>query len=229
MICWLIKYTEDFYFHFLNLITSLQLKSKDARIPRSHFPDAGCCAWKQWRIMRNNWQRWRNEPFLQTNAVIQLWKRPYCPQWQSFGAGCQASILYNTTEMLQGSIGNAFQTFHSSCQSGFECHDWEKKWAFVLRHDKKLKRFESILKFPKIWTTELRKSPGQTTKEEVDHRRAGIISTGEVADMFYNDAQCYCSLFSLFDQHSNIWKERISKCAKLKWYILPLSYTCSLG
>lgn len=40
-------YTYIKHFHFLNRIAGLQLKSKDDRFPRSHFPDVGHHTWKQ--------------------------------------------------------------------------------------------------------------------------------------------------------------------------------------
>lgn len=132
----------------LNLIAGLQLKSEDARFPRSHFPDVSHRTWKEWSIMRNNWQRWDNETFLQTNAAIQLWKRPYCPQRQSFLAPAAKHQYYfallavlNTTERLQGSNRNAQ---HSTLLGNLDLNvPTESTNEFLLWDISNFNRFES--------------------------------------------------------------------------------------
>lgn len=141
---------------------------------------------------------------------MQFWKRPYCPQRQSFGACCQASTLFcfvccpHCNGKASGFNWDC-TTFRCAWQSGLGCHDWEGKRVLVWGHFK-FKQVWKYLEVSQIWTTKLRKSlplsgcltvskdHKNTTEEEVDHKSARMESMDEIEEMFCYDVRSCRSL-----------------------------------
>lgn len=124
---------------FPNLITGLQLKSKDAKLQRSHFPDVGHSTWKQQWIMRNNWQSARQWSISLNKGCDTVFKETILSTVMVFWACCQASRLVCSVCWPHW-IGKVSgfnvdcTTFRCAWQSGLGCHQWVGKHVFLSLH-----------------------------------------------------------------------------------------------
>lgn len=144
--------------------------------------------------------------------------------------------VLNTMKRPQGSTGIAP---HPTVLGNLDLvGTTERRIAFMFWDISNLNRCESISRFLKIQTTQLRKSPAPTTEEEVDHRNARIISVGKQQKCFAMMFNCIAVSSAYLICMTTFEQKTYKKSAQLKMYRLPLivkesdisaSYTYSLG